>query len=471
MGMFKMNGGHDINIPQQAIDYYNQKTDELLLKLEPFKISPARVNPQSSLSNKYSESIDAKDIESLSMSTMDGYGDRKSMYFEATIGQVGLCGSNYEKCRIIVNELSRKKGFREIISYDFIHDNIFRWFSMKYNGKILNEVNFIQFLTDEASKVIREYSIAIPISNLIIEKPFTVGNITFGYFKKDLFDKIEKKEVEKLKNIDDNKSFDQGMTNLRKKYQGRVTANISLKAEKNRAIEIAKKETDNALVILQLFSPAAFLPKIQNYIGRLGQTLVPESHIFIFNNELPEINQGVENRKSNLWRIDEEVLSMMDESGLEVFNDLIIKTEPSPFEVTCFTAIKYFTKAISSKENHDKLVYAIVSIETLLLRDKIERLQENTIPRLIVLNGGKNYQKEITSLMTKAYHYRSSYLHHGEKGPILDILKNLQSKIWTSIKKAVKLVSKFENSLEFIDYLEEEIRMQNIERYKKPVED
>lgn len=445
-----------INIPGQAIDYYNQKADELLLKLEPIKRGLSTGRTPSSTSHLYSQTIDAKDIKNLSISSVDGFGNVKSKYFDTSNGQVGLCNNNYDACRKIVEELSQKKGLCEIVSYEFLHDTIFRWFSEKYKGKIKQEIKFLHYLSEEIPGIISEYMVAFPISFMTIENPFKVGKVRIDILRKNIFDEYEKKSLESVNDENEINLIKNGIIKIRKKYQGKVCATIKVKAEKNKAIDTAKLEVENALTILKFFSPSAFLPEIPNFVGRMGQIMIPESHIFIFEDDLPEMISSIDENKYPFWHIDKKALSMMNKSGIKVFSDLSIKKDPTPFEEICLISIKYFTKAISSREYHDRLVFAIVSIEALLLKDKTEKgIQENTSRRLTVLNGGNNNQKEMTSLIDKAYHYRNSYLHHGEKGSILEILNELQLKIWTAIEKAVHMTSNFENKLEFIEYLDE----------------
>jgi len=450
-----MKNGFKINIPRQAIDYYNQKTDELLLKLEPIKEGSSPDKTPSSKSHLFSRTIDAKDINNLSISSVDGFGNIRSQYFDTSNGQVGLCDNNYDACRKIVEELSQKKGICEIVSYDFIHDIIFQWFSEKYNGKIKQEIKFLHYLSEEIPGVISEYKVAFPISFLTIENPFKIGKVRIDILRKNIFDEYEKKSLESVNDENEIILVKNGMIKIRKKYQGLVCATIKVKAEKTKAINVAKLEVENSLTILKFFSPSAFLPEIPNFVGRMGQIMIPESHIFVFNDDLPEMISGVDENKYPFWHIDRKELSMMNKSGIKVFSDLSIKKDPTPFEEICLTSIKYFTKAISSRGYHDRLVFAIVSIETLLLKDTKEFIQENTSRRLTVLNGGNNNQKKMTSLIDKAYHYRNSYLHHGGKGSILEILNELQLKIWTAIEKAVHLTSNFKNKLEFIEYLDE----------------
>jgi hypothetical protein len=452
------NSFYKINLPQQAIDYYNQKADELLLKLEPYKESSSLDSAQSSKSHLFSQTIDVKDIDNLSISTVDGFGNIKSKYFDTATGQVGLCGENYQKCRVIIEKLSNTKELRELVSYKFIHDSIFTWFSEKYNGSIKQDIQFLSYLSKRISEVINKYKIAIPISFLIIEKPFKIGNIVFDFLRTDLFDKYEKKSLEGVTDENEINAIKQGIIKIRKKYQGKTCATIKLEAERNKAIEIAKNETDISLAVLQFFSPAALIPESTNYISRMGQISVLESHVFLFEGELPVIMAYFDDNRYPFWHLGEKELSKLEEFGINMFSNLISRKNLSKFEETCLTSIRYYSKAISFRKFPDRLVFLIVSIETLLLMDKNEPIQENVTRRLAILTKSLAQQQvNVISTLSKAYQRRSSYLHHGEIISDMNMLKDLQLIIWTAIERAVHFTSKFITKSEFINYLEEKI--------------
>lgn len=450
------NNDYQINLPQQAIDHYNQKANEILLKLEPFKEVSSPDNTPSSKSHYYSQTIDFRDITNLNISTVNGFWNKKSQYFETPKGQVGLCDKNYEDLETIVEELSRKKELRNIISYEFIHDTFFAWCSEKYLGVLSADIQFFDYLSEKMFDAINEYKISIPISYLTIEKSFKIGNIVFDFLRTDLFDKYEKKSLESAKDENEITSIKQGIIKIRKKYQGKVCATITLKAEKNKAIEIAKIKTDNSLSVLQFFSPSALIPEIPNYIARMGQIYIPESHIFIFEEKLPMIKTGIDDGKNPFWHVGKKELSMLNKCGIKSFSDLIIKEELTQLEETCLTSIKYYTKAISSREYHDRLVFILVSIETLLLKDRIESIQKNVERRLAALTGSNNNSHlDVISLLDKAYHHRSSYLHHGETISDMNTLRALQLIIWTAIERTVHLTTKFNTKDDLIKYLDD----------------
>ena len=447
-----------IDLLQPAIDHYNQKADELLLKLEPFKPAPPRDNTSSSNSHLYTHTFETKDTLSISISTVDGFGTMHSNYFETSDGQMGLSGDSYAECKKIVEDLSKRKELNNIVSYEFIHDSLFDWFRDKYKGQIDQDISFLTNLFNELNKIIQEYKIAIPISSLSIEKPFKIGNIEFDFLREDIFDEYEERALESVKDKKDVNKIKQGIINIRRNYQGKVCAYSTLTAEKNKAIEIAKVATENSLTILNFFSPPAFIPEFSNYIGRMGQIMIPESHIFIFEGVLPEIRTSFDEQKSQNWHITEQYLARLHEQNFDDFINMISNDNKTELEILCFRSIKYFTKAISSTDYHDRLVQLITSIELLLLKDGNEAIGDNVGRRLAFLNETSVESKLSTiKILKTAYKLRGTYLHHGKKTSVLDTLRELQLIIWSAIHNTVMSTSKFKTKSEFIRYLEHRI--------------
>lgn len=449
------NNEFKINLPQQAIDHYNQKADELLLKLEPLKKVSTLANSHFTKSHLYSQTLYANDVKDLSMSSVDQIGNIRSKYFHTSSGQVGLSEIYYENCRILVEELSKKKGIKEKVNYDFIHDTIFNWFEENYNGRVEQDQKFLTYLSTNINDVIEDFKIAMPIPLLLIEKPFKIGNIEFGYLREKLFDEIEKNITKSTKSEDEMDSIKRWMIKIRKNYQSKGCAFFMIRAEKNKAIEIAVLECEKSLAILNFFSKAAFFPKFINYVGRMGQIVIPESHIFVFRENLPEIKTGFDELRSHYWHIDKQELNRLRNHGIEFFSNMLANEEKTELEELCFTCITHYSKAISYANYYDRLVQLITSLEILLLKDRTERIQENVGRRLTLLSVSSTESPvEIISLLDKAYERRASYIHHGGKSSVIEILAALQLKIWVAIEKAMRMTSKFKTKNEFIEYID-----------------
>lgn len=215
------------------------------------------------------------------------------------------------------------------MSLGFIRDCGFEWFEKQYKGIISRDVKFLNFLTEKAKEAVRSHRISVPISFISIEKPFKIGNIVFEYFTKEFFDKYisyARRKAQEFPNINEN-DFQTFEVRIRKRYQGVVFGSIIIEAEKQRCIELAKAETEKALMVLQFFSPSAFLPEIPCYFGIMGQTDLPRKYFFIFDNHIPEIQEGTDEHSKYIWPINAREIYEFNKLGLDVASKFNHKKE------------------------------------------------------------------------------------------------------------------------------------------------
>lgn len=190
----------------------------------------------------------------------------------------------------------------------------------------------------------------------------------------------------------------------------------------------------------------------------MGQIMMPESHIFIFEDILPEIRSSFDIKHSPNWHITNQEIARLRSHGIENFGKLIPNEENTELEYVIFRSIYYFSKAISCTDYYDRLVHLITSIELLLLKDRSEKIGDNIERRLAILSGESvESRSDVAKLLSKAYDRRAFYLHHGGKRSVLDILKKLQLIIWSGIYKAVIKTSDYKTKLELINFLDMKI--------------
>jgi hypothetical protein len=452
-----------IKLNEKAEKYFNEKVLDFLYELKPDKTQrqkPKRV--ESSAAHVFvSEHFTEKNIiEFTSMGYVDNLSGRQvARYFIADKMLVGLDQKSYAEFDRFIEGLYRKREINSLLSQSFIHDCAFEWFEKKYKGTLHRELDLISFLKEKAEGSIKKIKVSLPISFLSIEKHFKVGKVLFDYLKKDFCDRYinnAKSKANEQGKFDENK-FKTFETRFRKKYQGTVFASIAVEAEQQKCIEIAKLQIEKALTVLRFFSPSTFLPEIPCYFGMMGQTDIPKSHYFIFEdeNEIPLVQEGIDERRMHTWTISAHEFSEVYKMGLGLASKLIFKEDSSEFEDSILNSIYLFGRALTSREFQDKIVYALVSIETLLLQNQTEPIQSNVGLRLAFLSESEpQKRKNIKETINKAYKFRSSYIHHGKIREDWELLKDLQHTIWTAIRNALVSVDRFKTPKEFLDYIE-----------------
>lgn len=272
-----------ITLDPKAVDYFNNKADEFLHQLKPAREESPSPTIETSASQIFTQTITDKDIINFNtIGTIDGFGRQLSRYFTVENKSIGLREEDYPIFDTFVENLYKRREINTFLSKEFLIDITFKWFKDRYTGIIDNSSKYVSYLLEKAENSIQEVKVSIPISFLIIEKPFKVGNVIFEYFPKKFFDEFSEKIEENAKHQKDydEHRFKEGIIKIRKKYQGIVFSSITNTAEKKRCLEIAIEETEKALMILRFFSPTAFIPEIPSYFGRMGQTDIPKDHDF-----------------------------------------------------------------------------------------------------------------------------------------------------------------------------------------------
>lgn len=448
----------EIILPQEAIDYYNEKFDTKLFSLTSPK-SNNNEKEKSSIDHMHSQTIDSSDIHNLNLNETNAFGDKLSHFFTTKDNRlIGLDNAQYLETASFIKDLTKKKELRSVVSEQFIHEVAFNWFKEKYDGTISIDSKFCGYLIEKIKEEIKEYVIRCPIEFMSIEQPFNVGNVHFDFFTEKHIKDIENNSLRTKKNKTEKEAIKIYLENIRKKYQGKVYTLIRVRAEKNRAIEIAKNETEKAIMVLRFFSPSAFLSKIHQYFGRMGQVHIPSTHIFIYPGDMPIIHTGIDSNYNQLnHHIGHKELEMYDKTGIKTLSDLIKKEELNSFEESLLTSLSYFTKGISLADYGDKLIYLFTSIEMLLLKNDNEPIQDNLTRRLSFLTDSPPTRKQTIETFKNVYKQRGKYLHHGYKKISSKELEMVQQKIWTAIRKLLLLSDKFENKKELIDDLEKRI--------------
>ena len=444
-----------VKLPQYAIKHYNSVFNELLLELKPVEISSP---PIQSPTPHYVQTISANDVIDIKISTVDGFGNLTGKYFVSNGKQIGLSDDSCKRCNKTALVLSLRKEICNLVSEQYIIDTIYTWFEQKYNGELENDFEFVDYILNQIQTEVKPYTISIPISHFTIENEFEIGKVKYHYYGKKLFDDIEIEYLKNVKSEEDIKGVKHSIISERKKYQGLVFGTIKVTAERNKAVELARKSIDKSLIVIKFFAPTVFIPEEPLYIGRFGITRIIENHEFVFDKKLPVIQTKIDEKKQIYLHIGKKELHLFEQNGFNTLSQLIFQNDYYVFEEMCISCIKYFTEALSIIDFNDRLVYLLISIESLLSKDENESIQDNVSRRLAFLTDKELEKRKLTiKNFKKAYGFRSKLLHHGKKQSEIKIIDFLQIKIWLALRKALSITNKIKTKSEFIEYLEDRI--------------
>lgn len=442
-----------IELHPKAKECFDTEATKLLFLIKPYDQTSPRTKLNGSRSEEFSQELPSDKVISHSVGgSYDGLGNQQSRLFDFNGKHVGFDGNDHSLFQAFVEIVYRKKEINCFLSRGYVENICFSLFEKKYKGEIDKDYSFSEYFLSESINVIKERKVAIPLSYISIDNSFTLGDILYEYYDKIYFDQM----IVKLNKNRDVKIPEENFIQLRKDYQGVVFATKIIKAEEVRAIEILIDEIDLQLKLIRCFSPSTFFPEIDSYFNRMGRTIIPNNHCFVFEGDIPNINIYSDKVVDYYLPFSKLLLKEYITSGYIQIFDLINKDPKSNLEELLLNVAFLFSRCIESKIYQDKLVYSLVALETLLLKNTSEPIQNSIGLRLAFLTRKDiNERKNVIALIKQSYILRSSYIHHGKKKEDFELLRQLQQLVWQTIINTLRSLNKFQTQEEFLNYIED----------------
>jgi hypothetical protein len=443
-----------INLPGPAITHFDMLANELSLVLSPAPTPTERPQPKTSQSQRPTIKLSDENLISHQLTgTIDGFGNQTSRYFQGPNGPIGILDKDFLRVQKFITALAARKEVSQYVGEKYILDVLFDWFRERYIGKLDGSFGFIQYFINRASIDITPLHIAIPLSHLAMEQSFKIGLVTFDFYDSAYFDAMESSFRTKHP-----EAAADSLKKIREDYQGIVFAHVTVLAEREHAKDIAIFRTEQAISILRLFSPTALFPQAKSYFGRKGHTIIPVDHFFLFHSDLPTILTNVTELGTFNFTVDNQLLSLMHQGGLDIINNLLTKDHLSEYEKYLMSAIALFSRSVISSDLNEKIVFILASLETILLKDSTEPIQWSLGQRLaFIVEKTPERRKHVVTLIKEAYQIRSSYLHHGNANNDLEVTTQLTMVVGSAIRVMLARTKSFSAFQDFHNWIEHEI--------------
>ena len=109
-----------------------------------------------------------------------------------------------------------------------------------------------------------------------------------------------------------------------------------------------------------------------------------------------------------------------------------------------------------TSEPLEKLVYTLSALETALLKNENEPIQQNLADRIALFIGdGLEHRKKIVGSVKTVYGIRSKYLHHGNSSSELDELSEFFRYVWVFFVLLLGCTRKYQSKAEFIEAIDD----------------
>lgn len=370
---------------------------------------------------------------------------------------VGLFEEGYKDLVRLAEKIQKVKTVKDRVSKELLVDLIFKWVAAKHLQKA--DITMTGYVLAECEKELREIEMWVPVSMLSIQSDITIGRITLKTVTKEMLDPWLSAIADSAVGGNTAAQVGQQLDEMRREMQGFAAATIKLFAEPRRASEIAFEEADRAVALLRFYSPASHIPELISYCTLRGREHVEGAkRLIVRDGMIDGYSEHSLDGSSPFWVLDSEHIAEIEACGLRTLNDLLTKEKPTEYQAALLDSVLLYSKAALAKNPTDKLIAVLVALESFLLKDGNESIQQNLADRMAFLfKVSAKERMEKKRQVIRAYGLRSAFIHHGHQIDT-DEMERLQEFLltaWLSFNILIEVANDYTTKEQLFDQLEE----------------
>jgi hypothetical protein len=310
--------------------------------------------------------------------------------------------------RRIVRSVAMNKDIADVCDEEFVQDSLIRWLQRAGDGAPAED--WIAALCSELAREARQHKFRVPLVGVHIEAPFALGPWTISYFTEQDIDAAARL-------VPDERYRALAREKYARHYQGKVCVEGQVTAVPSRAKSAAMEAAAAVVRGLQFVHPAAFdiglnsslgtydcrRPHIEHVLFQRGSAFAASSRIATSEQQAVDL------------MIDRHTFGIMMQAGLGAVSAFLGAEKHSSLHEKAWVALEVFASGVASTAPRDRLIGALVAVETLLLGDTqgIQRALGQRMATLVASSFAE--RKALIRDLAVAYQLRSGFLHHGRE--------------------------------------------------------
>lgn len=397
------------------IDELNKEAFELinLVVSKPKEIPKVRTRLVGSSKERGFNDWSNKGVGAMVERTTDHAGKTVEIYLVDENCSYGFDKEQYSKFNKLIQNLHSTEQLNQKVSSKFIEAESFNWVIEVYK-KQQADCNLYDYLLTKSYAEVKPHTFYFPVLNLEIEKPFKIGNVEFTYFTKEYFDNL----YHSLKAKDDTYSEETFAQMFRKDFQGQVLTKVTVTAERDKAEEIAKQDSEIAVDVLKFYSESAIVPERKTMFDlnyKLGYQ-VQSNFLTQKPNESESLAISIRFNNHPL-NITQRLYQSAYQSGLKIFSDYISIRKSDELHEIIIQSIHLFGSAISNWDLHLRCVNLITILESVFLKaDESNDMERKTKARLAKSITNQHQEKErLKTIFSNIYQVRHKMIHKAKR--------------------------------------------------------
>jgi hypothetical protein len=299
----------------------------------------------------------------------------------------------------------------------------------------------------------------LPIHGLAIENDFRLAGVELRTIGRDMIETFCAR-ITATAAPDKPHAVQARVEGIRKRLQGTPAAVVAVRAEASEAIELAAARSVGALTILRFWSPAALVPQARSYLTLIGGENIEQRTAFMTSEDrivgyseaiVEEYTQFIQALNSSA------IVELLRES--HYFDLLFLLEEPNEFQETARSVLEIVGRGTLYRNVSEKLIHIMVGLESLLLRNDTEPIQDNLGWRMTYAHDTSPDERlKQLAIIRGAYSLRSKFLHHGvsvrPEPNEMQLMRKFMRIAWTFLFELPRSAFAFDSRMAFLDMLD-----------------
>lgn len=439
-----------LNIHTSAADNFNKKSLALVQSVKVIPVSEPSQRSFPSELHVVATLTDKDIIGDIDVAASNYRGETTDRYFYSDDRQYGLGEADYKQLIDVSETIQALPTIRSALSRIFIEKHLFKWIELQFKKEECEE-NFIDYLKNKAQSKIKKITIWTPVANFEVETSFPISKSEIRPLSKSVIADWESKIASKVKN--NNEGASALFKKMKKDFQGLAAVVTIVEAEPEHAKNYAIEEAQRITAILGIFSAGMVLPDMKCVSKIKGSENIEQSTTILdYGNDNFQMNSGIiDAYTTQYWRLSQKEIIEIKNISLDKISSLLESDVLQGFKETVLSSLLLYSKAAFTSNPIEKVVYMLSSLESVLLKNETEPIQQNLAERLAVFTVQElTERKAIIKLIKTVYGLRSKYLHHGHLSSELEIVSEFMACVWGFFMQLVNNVERFKSKEEFL---------------------
>jgi hypothetical protein len=442
-----------LELPAEARTYFDETATALLSTLKPCKPRKAAVPLKGSLGERpiVFKADSSNIIGTVDVTFINGFDEFCGFEVHGDNVHEAIMGEDAQKLDKLSAKLANRRELKPYCGTAYVRAHLINWIRHRRLGTVA-ETSWISIFLPALQNAVIDHISIIPLEGIEISIPFDLGGIHFDYFNKQQFDHM----FTANQPPDGMKDY---VEKLRKQFQGRVYAGFRCRAVREHADKLAFYQTDRVLEVVRMFDAAAFEIRAQCIVGRFGQ-VSPNLTCVFHQSDVGDLflSQGTGSPVRKNLVINEALLHRMRETGIAIAWELIQKDKLTDLEERALEAVSHFAHGVAATDAQDRLLHALIAVESLLLRNSNEPVLGKIGQRLAVLTKPSlEKRKQAISDFSAGYSLRSAFVHHGVKPDDIQMANRVLLLCWDTINCAMYATRKFDTKNVLLNWLDDQL--------------